>query len=75
MKIITNDALVRRNARIAQYSGLGGLLVLLGGMYFLFAQPEQFAIIWAMVLLGFVLSQVGIYFTNRWGRRPAPTSA
>jgi hypothetical protein len=72
MKIITNEALVRRNARIAQYSGLGGLLVLLGGMYFLFAQPEQFAIIWAMVLLGFILSQVGIYFTNRWGRRPRP---
>lgn len=72
MKVITNEALVRRNARIAQISGLGGLLVLLGGMYFLFAQPEQFAIIWVMVLLGFILSQVGIYFTNRWGRRPRP---
>jgi hypothetical protein len=72
MNVITNEALVRRNARIAQFSGLAGLAVLLGGMYFLFAQPEQFAIIWIMVLLGFILSQVGIYFTNRWGRRPRP---
>ena len=72
MNVITNQALIRRNARIAQFSGLAGLAVLLGGMYFLFAQPEQFAIIWVMVLLGFILSQVGIYFTNRWGRRPRP---
>ena len=66
MNVITNQGLVRRNARIAQYSGLAGLAVLLGGMYFLFVQPDQFAIIWVMVLLGFILSQVGIYFTNRW---------
>jgi hypothetical protein len=72
MNVITNQALIRRNARIAQFSGLAGLAVLLGGMYFLFVQPEQFAIIWVMVLLGFILSQVGIYFTNRWGRRPRP---
>ena len=72
MKLITNEALIQRNARIARYSGLGGLVVLLGGMYFLFAEPEQFALIWIMVLLGFMFSQVGIYFTNRWGRRPRP---
>jgi hypothetical protein len=72
MNVITNQSLIRRNARIAQFAGLAGLAVLLGGMYFLFAQPEQFAIIWVMVLLGFILSQVGIYFTNRWGRRPRP---
>jgi hypothetical protein len=72
MNVMTNQALIRRNARIAQFSGLAGLAVLLGGMYFLFVQPEQFAIIWLMVLLGFILSQVGIYFTNRWGRRPRP---
>ena len=72
MKIITNEALIQRNARIARYSGLGGLVVLLGGMYFLFAQPEQFTLIWIMVLLGFMFSQIGIYFTNRWGRRPRP---
>jgi hypothetical protein len=72
MKIITNEPLIRRNTKIAQYTGLAGLLVLLGGMYFLFAQPEQFGIIWTMVLLGFFFSQIGIYFTNRWGRRPRP---
>jgi hypothetical protein len=72
MNVITNEPLIRRNARIAQFSGLGGLLVLVGGMYFLFAQPDQFAIIWMLVLIGFILSQVGIYFTNRWGRRPRP---
>jgi hypothetical protein len=72
MNVITNEPLIRRNARIAQFSGLAGLAVLLGGMFFLFTQPEQFAIIWFMILLGFILSQVGIYFTNRWGRKPRP---
>lgn len=72
MNIVRNDAVVRRNARIAQVTMLGGLLVLAGGMYVSFRMPEQFGLSLAALMLGFALSQVGIYFSNRWGRRPRP---
>jgi hypothetical protein len=72
MNIETNDKLIRRNARIAQISMVTGLLVLVGGMVLSFRSPEQFGLSLAALLLGFVLSQIGIYFGNRWGRRPRP---
>ena len=72
MKIISNEKLIKRNAKIAQYTGLAGLLVIIGSIYMFFTQPQQFALVWGAVLLGFILSQIGIYFTNRWGRRPRP---
>lgn len=72
MEIITNQSLVRRNARIGHISSITGLLVLAGGMYISFTRPEMFGISMAALLVGFALSQVGIYFANRWGRRPRP---
>src|SRR4030065_985294 len=72
MEIIINERLVRRNARIGQVSSIVGLLVLAGGMYISFARQEYFGLSLAALLLGFTLSQVGIYFGNRWGRRPRP---
>ena len=72
MEIIINERLVRRNARIGQVSSIVGLLVLAGGMYISFARQEYFGLSMAALLLGFTLSQVGIYFGNRWGRRPRP---
>lgn len=70
MNIYRNDSLIKRNARIAQISMLAGLAVLGAGMVVSFRSPEQFNLSLIALLLGFVLSQVGIYFSNRWGRRP-----
>jgi hypothetical protein len=72
MNIITNEKLIKRNTRIAQIAGLTGLAVLAGSMILVFTRPEQFGLTWGLLLAGFLLSQVGIYFTNRWGRRPRP---
>ncbi len=72
MNIISNEKLIKRNARIAQVAGMAGLLILMGGMFVLFKYPTQFTIVWGTVMVGFILSQVGIYFTNRWGRSPRP---
>lgn len=72
MDVITNERLIKRNARIGQISSLVGLLILGAGMYISFTQPELFAISLGALLIGFALSQVGIYFGNRWGRRPRP---
>ena len=72
MKIIKNEKLINRNAKIGQYTSLGALAVLGVGMYISFTRPELF--IWAVValLLGFTLTQIGMYFGNRWGRSPRP---
>lgn len=72
MEIITNESIVRRNARIGQVTSIVGLLVLAGGMYISFTQAQLFGLSLAALLVGFALSQIGIYFGNRWSRRPRP---
>jgi hypothetical protein len=72
MNIEINESLVRRNTRIAQIATFGGLAVLMGGMFLSFRMPNQFGLSFAALMIGFALSQVGIYYTNRWGRRPRP---
>jgi hypothetical protein len=72
MKIIKNEKMIKRNSKIGQYTSLGALVVLGVGMYISFTRPELF--VWAVgaLLLGFTLTQVGMYFGNRWGRSPRP---
>jgi hypothetical protein len=72
MIINSNESLINRNARIGQITSIAGLLVLGGGLYISFSRPEQFGLSWGALLIGFVLSQIGLYFGNRWGRSPRP---
>ena len=73
MKIVTNPKLINRNRKIGQFTSFGSMAILAVGLYFSF-QSSQYAITisFAALILGFVLSQVGIYFGNRWGRSPRP---
>ena len=72
MEIITNERLIQRNARIGQITSIVGLFVLAGGMFISFTRAELFLISLIALVVGFGLSQIGIYFGNRWGRRPRP---
>jgi len=72
MEIYTNERLIKRNARIGQITSITGLAILAGGMIISFTRPELFSISLVALLIGFGLSQIGIYFGNRWGRRPRP---
>jgi len=72
MNVIRNDRLIHRNSRIAQITTFGGLIVLVGGLVISIQSPENMGVSWAALMLGFILSQLGIYFTNRWGRHPRP---
>ena len=72
MKIISNDKLIKRNGIISQVTSLSSLFILGGGMYISFAKPEYFTLSVAALLVGFVLSQVGISLGNRFGRSPRP---
>ena len=72
MEIKSNERLIKRNARIGQITSITGLAVLAGGMILSFTRPEMFTISLLALLVGFGLSQIGIYFGNRWGRSPRP---
>ena len=72
MRIIINEKTINRNRLIAQVTMISGLAVLAGGMYVSFQMPDQFYLSLVALLLGFILSQIGIYFSNRWARRPRP---
>ncbi len=72
MKIIKNEKLIARNSKIGQFTSLGALAVLGIGMYISFQKPELFYYSIAALIVGFMMTQVGMFFTNRWGRTPRP---
>ena len=72
MKIIKNEKLIKRNATIGKIASLVGLVVLAGGMYLSFKKPELFSWSLGALVLGFAMTQVSMYFGNRWGRHPRP---
>ncbi|MEJ5201317.1 MAG: hypothetical protein WHV66_03700 [Anaerolineales bacterium] len=71
MKIISNEKLIKRNRKIGQITTFASLAILAAGLVASFSQ-NYFNLSFAALLLGFVLSQVGIYFGSRWGRSPRP---
>lgn len=71
MKIVANTKLINRNKKIASYTMLAALVVLGVGLYFSF-QPALFSYSIFALIAGFLVSQFGMYFTNRWGRSPRP---
>jgi hypothetical protein len=72
MKIIKNEKLIKRNGQIGQWTSLAALLVLGGGMYISFKRTDLFVYSLAALLIGFTLTQIGMYMGNRYGRSPRP---
>jgi hypothetical protein len=72
MKVVTNTKLIKRNAKIGQITSVSALVILGVGLYISFKMPDKFAYTLGALLLGFFLSQVGMYYGNRWGRSPRP---
>ncbi len=72
MKIIKNEKLIKRNSVIGQWLSLGALVVLGLGMYISFTKPDLFTYSLICLLIGFIMTQVGMYMGTRWGRSPRP---
>jgi hypothetical protein len=78
MKIVTNEKLIKRNKKIGLITSIGSMVILGGGLYFSFASTNNplsiysTSITFGALILGFLLSQVGIFYGNRWGRSPRP---
>jgi hypothetical protein len=78
MRLVTNDSLVKRNATIGKYATIGGLGVLVLGLVINLAGRDNPALVlvpYVTLLLGFVLSNAGMYFSNRYGREPRADKA
>jgi len=72
MNIIRNEKLIKRNSTLGRVISIVSLAILGGGMYITFRQPEKIGLSLTALMVGFILSQMGIYYTNRWGRSPRP---
>ena len=72
MRIIKNEKLIARNGKIGQWLSLAALVVLGIGMYISFAKPELFTYSIICLVVGFIMTQVGMYMGSRWGKSPRP---
>jgi hypothetical protein len=72
VKVIRNDRYIEKRSKIGRYTSLAGLAVLAVGMVISIAQPQFIAASFACLVLGFIMSQVGIYYGNRFVRLDRP---
>ena len=72
MKIIKNEKLIERTGKIGQWTSLAALGVLGLGMYISFAKPQFFTYSIICLVIGFIMTQIGMYMGSRWGRSPRP---
>jgi hypothetical protein len=72
MKITTNEKLIKRNSKMGRIASYVGLAVMAGSMFVTFRYPQWIILAYILLFGGLGLSQLGLYYGNRWGRRPRP---
>lgn len=71
MKLVINEQYINIRKKIAQFTTLGSLGILVLGLVYAFKRDVRSALYsYIALILGFILSQVGMYFTSRFGRTP-----
>ena len=66
MKTIKNEKLIKRNGTIGNWTSMAALVVLAGGMYISFTRQELAIYSLIALLLGFTLTQIGMYMGNKF---------
>lgn len=72
MKIASNTKLITRNSKIGRYTTFASLAVLGIGLYISFTAPEAFSWSLGALVIGFLLSQVGLTYSSKFGKSPRP---
>lgn len=74
MVVLRDEKRVARLARLGQIASLAGLATLVLGLLFIFIANNELVFIYQLIALsiGFALSQVGLYYTHRYQRKPRP---
>jgi hypothetical protein len=71
MRIITNPKKVQRYNKIGLYTSLASLVFLVAAVIMtLTMRVDLTTYSFIAMLIGLVLSQIGVYFANRWGKSP-----
>ena len=71
MIILRDDARIARLRKLGQYLSLIGMAALLGGLVIAFVNPEQYFVYeLAALMVGWLLSQAGVYLSHRYMRSP-----
>ncbi len=73
MKIISNTKKIQRNYKIGLYTSLGSLALLVAAVALTIIglnRPDLTFYSFIAMVGGLLLSQVGVYFANRWGKSP-----
>jgi hypothetical protein len=72
MKSFADRELLARRARISSIASMGGMLILLAGVAIPMWAPEYSNYSMYMIIGGFAISNIGIFFANRWVKKPRP---
>lgn len=72
MKVIIDRDKLQRRARFSHAASLGGMLAILVSVALPLWRASLTTISTVLLVAGFVVATVGIYFANRWVKRPRP---
>lgn len=72
MRTFRNDKFIQRRANVGRYVSLFGLGVLILGLIISFTTPELIGVSFLTLIVGFIASQIGIYYGNRYARLDRP---
>jgi hypothetical protein len=72
MKVILDRERLRRRATASHAASLGGMLTMLGSVALALFAPRWVSLASLLLVLGFAIATTGIYFANRWVRKPRP---
>jgi hypothetical protein len=72
MKICIDRQKLNVRAKAANFASIGGLVLLLASVALPLFVPGTSTISTILMIVGVVISMVGIFFANRWVRKPRP---
>lgn len=72
MKTIKNEKLIKRNSSIGSWTSFAALMILGLGMYISFTRQDLYVYALVALFVGFILTQIGMYMGNKFGRSPRP---
>lgn len=72
MKSIINQRKVARRAALSNIASIGGLLALLASVVIPLFRPQYTSYSYGLMIAGLGIAMTGIYFANRWVKKPRP---
>jgi hypothetical protein len=72
MKILIDQVKIQRKRRLSNTASIGGLLMLLASVVLPLIRPEYAVYSTVLMVVGLAIAMLGIYFANRWVKKPRP---